>query len=276
MLESIPGKTASDRHTMNIARFAASIILAAYVAWEVVRFPAQYRDLKVALANGDVMARLRVYKRAIAFEWVSTLLALLALGFDWSRLTPKLLPIDRGWLRSVWSGHADRSVLGGMAAGVALAIIGLAIAGRRGKRRRSAARRKSPPEWLKKLLPDFSALIPVSAHERYLWSVVAVSAGVCEQVVFRGWLLPTLSDLPSMTGVALICAASVIFGLAHVYQGVAGVIVTSFIGAVFCVLYLITGSLLVPIVLHILVDVRFAVQPASMNPLLAKQADQIG
>lgn len=261
---------------MNIARFAASIILAAYVAWEVVRFPAQYRVLKVSLANGDVMARLRVYKRAIAFEWVSALLALLALGFDWSRLTPKLLPIDRGWLlRSVWGGHTGRSTLGGMAAGAALAIIGLAIAGRRGKRRRSPARRKSPPEF-KKLLPDFSALIPVSAHERYLWSGVAVSAGVCEEVVFRGWLLPTLSVLPSMTGVALICAASVLFGLAHVYQGVAGVIVTSFIGAVFCVLYVITGSLLVPIVLHILIDVRFAVQPASMNPFLAKQADQIG
>lgn len=262
---------------MNIARFAASIILAAYVAWEVVRFPSQFRSLKLALAKGDSLARLRVYKRAIVFEWVSALLALLALGFDWSRLTPRLLPIDRGWLlRSVWGRYTGRSTLGGMAAGAALAIIGLAIAGRRGKRRRSLARRKSPPEWLKKLLPDFSALIPVSLHERYLWTVVAVSAGVCEEVVFRGWLLLSLSVLPGMTGVALICAASVLFGLAHVYQGVAGVIVTSFIGAVFCVLYVITGSLLVPIVLHILIDVRFAVQPASMNPFLAKQADQIG
>jgi len=45
-------------------------------------------------------------------------------------------------------------------------------------------------------------------------------------------------------------------------------ILTAFAGAVFCALYVATGSLLVPIALHILIDLRFAVLPAprTQNP----------
>ena len=35
-----------------------------------------------------------------------------------------------------------------------------------------------------KLVPDFSALIPVTNRARLLWILVAVSAGICEELVF--------------------------------------------------------------------------------------------
>jgi membrane protease YdiL (CAAX protease family) len=103
-------------------------------------------------------------------------------------------------------------------------------------------------------LPDFSTLLPVTTHERLVWVAVAASAGICEEIVFRGWLLATLHSPVGLAGTTLVLVAAVIFGLAHAYQRVAGMVLTAFAGALFCVLYVKTGSLLVPILLHILID----------------------
>lgn len=114
----------------------------------------------------------------------------------------------------------------------------------------------------RKLMPDFTALIPVTGRERLLWAAAAISAGICEEIVFRGWLLATLHDSVGLGGTALVPTAAAIFGLAHTYQGVTGVILTALAGVLFCVLYVATGSLLVPILLHCVVDLRFAFLPA--------------
>ena len=114
-------------------------------------------------------------------------------------------------------------------------------------------------------MPDFSALVPTTARERLLWVAVAVSAGICEEIVFRGWLLSTLHGSLRFEGAALILAAAVLFGLAHSYQGITGMVLTALAGLLFCGLYVATGSLVWPILLHIVVDVRFAVLPAPRN-----------
>jgi membrane protease YdiL (CAAX protease family) len=57
-------------------------------------------------------------------------------------------------------------------------------------------------------------------------------------------------------------AAAAVFGLAHLYQKVTGVVATAIAGLLFCVLYVKTGSLLLPILLHVAIDVRFAFLPA--------------
>ncbi len=150
----------------------------------------------------------------------------------------------------------------GVLVGMAVGLLGF-VAARVGARWGGAVavRETKTPRW-RKLLPDFSALLPVAARERLLWAAVAISAGICEEVVFRGWLLATLHGPAGLTGTALVAVAAVIFGLAHAYQGIAGVVLTAFAGAFFCVLYVTTGSLLIPIALHTLVDLRFALLPA--------------
>jgi membrane protease YdiL (CAAX protease family) len=72
---------------------------------------------------------------------------------------------------------------------------------------------------------------------------VAVSAGICEEVVFRGWLLFAPHNNLALNGTALLVLAAVIFGLAHVYQGIAGILATTRAGAFFCILYVATGTL---------------------------------
>jgi len=251
---------------MRILSFILDIILAGYLGWEVFQFSGRYRQLKQEVANGDTRARLRIYYRALVFEWMSALLALLALGFDWNKLNPKSLALDGSNLmrQLLPNGSFDRGAATGIVVGLALGTAGFIVARLRANRRAAnapAAPASAP--WWRKLLPDFSALLPVTAHERMVWAAVAVSAGICEEVVFRGWLLATLHGPLGLRGTALIAVAAAAFGLAHAYQRIAGVLLTSLAGALFCVLYVATGSLLVPILLHILVDLRFALLPAS-------------
>jgi uncharacterized protein len=252
---------------MQILSFVIDIFLAAYVTREVLRFGAQYRQLKQDIANGDQRALTRVYQKAIVFEWVSALLALLALGSNWSKLNPKLLALDGTRIVQSWRvGGSDRSgVEWDRMAGIALGLVigtTAAIVIARIRSNRAGTARAIAPAWWRKLLPDFSALLPGTMRERLLWAAVAISAGVCEEIVFRGWLLSTLHGTLRLNGTALVLVAAVLFGLAHSYQGIAGMVLTALAGILFCGLYVVTGSLLVPILLHILIDLRFAVMPA--------------
>jgi uncharacterized protein len=256
-------------HTLSLA---VDVALAGYVVWEVAKFVPRYRELKQAVASGDPQARTRVYNQAIVFEWVSAFLALAALGFNWSKLNPKALALEGTWLAQHVShlSQADSGfeagLTGGIVAGLVLGTVVLIVA--RLKSNRSTP--KPAPvaalgRW-RKLLPDFSALIPATARERLLWVAVAISAGICEEIVFRGWLLSTLHSALNLNGMGLILVAAAVFGFAHAYQGITGVILTAFAGLLFCGLYVATGSLLFPIILHALIDLRFALLPAPRAP----------
>jgi CAAX protease family protein len=130
-----------------------------------------------------------------------------------------------------------------------------------------ARRNASPVEvhkpWWRRIVPDIDALIPVTRNERLHFAAVAISAGICEEIVFRGWLLFTLHDSLGVNGTTLIVLGALLFGLCHMYQGMAGVFGTTMAGALMAALYVGSGTLLVPIVLHALVDLRAAVLPAS-------------
>ena len=56
------------------------------------------------------------------------------------------------------------------------------------------------------------------------------------------------------------------FGLAHWYQGRLGMLTTGAAGAVLTQLYLTTGSLLLPMVLHVLIDLRLLLDRPAPAP----------
>jgi membrane protease YdiL (CAAX protease family) len=259
---------------MHILALLLDVVLAGYVTWEVIQFVPRYRRLKQEIARGDTGARIRIYQNALAFEWISALLALAALGFNWSLLKPASLDLDNMELmQSISRGGAFvNGLLGGVLAGVIAGTLGMLVARIRANRRgASGVPNKAKPAW-RKLLPDFSALLPVTMHERLLWAAVAISAGVCEEIVFRGWLLATLHGKVGLAGTGLILVAAIVFGLAHAYQGISGILLTAFAGAFFCILYVATGSLLIPILLHSLIDLRFALMPAPVEKPSASYA----
>jgi membrane protease YdiL (CAAX protease family) len=252
---------------MQMVSISLDLILAGYVIWEVVRFVPRYKQLKQDLANGDTRARTHTYYQGLLFEWISAALAVAALGFDFGKLNPGSLGLTATPFIQKLSQSADatRGALIGLCFGIGIGMIVLIVARRRANRGIVPAA-TGPRAWLRKLMPDFLALVPVTVMERFLWAGLAVSAGICEEVVFRGWLLATLHGLGRMNGMPLILAAATIFGLAHAYQGPTGVVLTGFAGAFFCILFVVSGSLLLPILLHAAIDLRFTFLPAPCAP----------
>ena len=103
------------------------------------------------------------------------------------------------------------------------------------------------------------AILPVTREERTLFVAVALTAGICEEVVFRWfgityirWLAPGSSDL------VVIVVIGLVFGAGHYYQGKVGVLVTGLAVAMFTFLTLASGSLVPAVIIHALIDLRIA------------------
>ena len=75
---------------------------------------------------------------------------------------------------------------------------------------------------------------------------------------FRGYLLNRITDLFGRERAGIILALlvnAIVFGLAHAYQGIAGVVDTALAGLVLGGLYLLTGrNLWLPILTHGIID----------------------
>ena len=88
-------------------------------------------------------------------------------------------------------------------------------------------------------------------------AAVAVTAGIAEELVFRGLFLALGIGLFGLSPLSRPRSSSrVVFGLAHVYQGARGVLLAAVLGGVLAALALHTESLLPAILLHVLIDLR--------------------
>ncbi len=101
---------------------------------------------------------------------------------------------------------------------------------------------------------SISLLIPTTDAEQRLWILVSITAGVCEEVLYRGYLGFYLGRTMPLAAVAVL--ASAFFGLAHIYQGGRNALRTMIVGALLWGLYLATGSIFPGMILHAALDVR--------------------
>jgi len=97
-------------------------------------------------------------------------------------------------------------------------------------------------------------LLPETRQEK-LWCVllVAPTAALCEEFVYRGYLLTQLSAwLPSREWAW--GASALVFGLAHTYQGCSGALRAAVLGALFAYPVLAWGSLYPSMAAHFIYD----------------------
>jgi membrane protease YdiL (CAAX protease family) len=199
--------------------------------------------LAFPIADYLVVGRLRrsaqprkwCYLWTLASEWVLTIAAvglLLRHGFTLSDISEDL-------------GRRIITV-GFVGAGLILVAIFAAY-----NRRRFA--QLSPERLSRVLRGGVGILVPRSGAERALWILVAITAGFCEEVLYRGWLWRFVGDLTGHLWMAVVLSA-VAFGLAHAYQGRAGIISTGILGLIFSVPVLLAHSLVPGQVIHIGID----------------------
>lgn len=103
---------------------------------------------------------------------------------------------------------------------------------------------------------QFASLEPFlpRTKEQLVWGlIVSVFAGVFEEIAYRGYLMAYFQSWFSDWGA--LAASSILFGFAHFYQGRLGTLVTTGLGAALGWLYIETGSLVLPMILHAAVDI---------------------
>jgi uncharacterized protein len=94
-----------------------------------------------------------------------------------------------------------------------------------------------------------AAMAPRTAQEMLLWIALSCSAGIAEEFAFRGYLLRQFAAPVHALWVGVI-ASSLIFGVAHAYEGVAGMIAIAVYGALFCALAILRRTLRPGMIAH--------------------------
>jgi len=101
---------------------------------------------------------------------------------------------------------------------------------------------------------SIGALLPQSAEEIALWIAVSLSAGICEETVFRGYLQKQLTVL-TRSGIVAVILQAIVFGAAHAYQGVNAAENTAAYGLALGALALWRGDVRPGIVAHAWSDI---------------------
>lgn len=169
-----------------------------------------------------------------------------------------LIGVGAGAL-AVWAaGGRDLAALGltapreGPASGLVFGLAGGALIGLT-LRPLGAAFNARLAAGLRRQMSKLEPFLPKTGEQLFWGLVVSLFAGLCEEIAYRGYLIPYarfwLPEWPALV------AAAVLFGLAHLYQGAAGIFVTAMLGLGFGFVYVETSSLALPIVLHAAVDI---------------------
>ena len=168
--------------------FTFAVLLPSYARYNYPRF-------KRALESGEPGVRSRQYRRTLLRQWALATLAL-----------------------TIWL-HSGRSLdaLGlGVPAGTAF-FIGLVLAAGlaqfwRGQIRAALGHDKARRRLVEQLRA-IAPILPTSALELRLFTALSLTAGICEEILFRGYLIWYIGIAGAVT------LSSIVFGIGHIYQG---------------------------------------------------------
>ena len=208
----------------------AVVLIAGLPLWSM----RSWRRLHRAIRADDPCARLTAYRRVVVVQW--SLVALLAVHW-------------------VVQGHAfaslgldfplDLRVLGAFLVSGAL---GMLVHGQASTALADAETRREA----RGQITDLRPMLPHTPDEYSWFRPVAWTAGICEEILYRGylpWLFALYTDDLAAFGVA-----TLVFGLGHAYQGTSGILKTTLVGAVMSLLTWASGSLVPAMVLHVAID----------------------
>jgi len=101
--------------------------------------------------------------------------------------------------------------------------------------------------------PSIEKILPKTETDYRLFQGLSISAGITEEILYRGYLIWAFSFWMESWLAALLALA--VFALAHLYQGTSEAILkVTLTGGALSLLYLLSGSLLPAILLHAAID----------------------
>jgi membrane protease YdiL (CAAX protease family) len=194
-----------------------------------------FQRLMMRAATGMRIDRLRLYNGTLASHWVLFAIAIAI----WT--TAGRTPSGLGMTITLHGGFVLAAVL--TAAGIALLLrqLNQVVSSGVDQLRRLRAQ-----------LGNVEVILPASLTELNRFTWVALTAGIVEETLWRGYLFWYLRHFMPLWAAALV--STVGFGLAHAYQGFGNVPRIIAVGAAFALLYMLSGSIWLPILLHAIVD----------------------
>jgi len=224
------------------------LLLGVVIPW---RGRVRLRHLLAKPAIGT-LEKLTLYGATIAFQWAG-------LGaVAWRALARGLTPAQLGLQYQHTAETIVASLLGAGALG-----------GFQWFNLRRISRVTGPaPDRMRKLA---ARILPTNPGELPPYCALAVTAGVCEEFLYRGFSMAALQRAGLPVWFALLLT-SALFGLAHAYQGRSGVIATSLMGVLFGLGRLAFDSLEPVMVWHAGVDIVAGI--AGPRFLLCAPADK--
>jgi uncharacterized protein len=101
-------------------------------------------------------------------------------------------------------------------------------------------------------LAGAGAMLPRTPGERWGFALVSLTAGICEEVLFRGFVMWCCAAWVGPIGAVLL--SSLLFGVGHVYLGVSHIVRTGLVGLAMAGIVIAAGSLWPAILLHTVID----------------------
>ncbi len=186
------------------------------------------------IRRGGAAERMRAYKGTIAGQWLLFALVMVA------------------WIKGGRGlGDLGLAFRGGPGFLVSMAAV-LALTVGLWSQVSTARSTREVRDSVRRQLASVAALIPRTMPEYRLFLGLSATAGLCEEVLFRGFLIWYLAQWSDLATAALL--SSLLFGLAHSYQGARGVGRTALVGLGLAALYMLSGSLWLPIIAHFAID----------------------
>ena len=105
------------------------------------------------------------------------------------------------------------------------------------------------------MLGEIKFLIPQDTTGRIVWFFLSLTAGICEETAFRGYLMTRLRLIGGFQNWVLpTIISAVVFGACHAYQGIPGLIIISVYGALFSLMFIYTRTIWPVIIAHFFQD----------------------
>ncbi|GAC06402.1 CPBP family intramembrane glutamic endopeptidase [Paraglaciecola chathamensis] len=190
-------------------------------------------------AQQDVISgkqtRLGAYVSSIILLWIPTLYLFIGMSLG------KVKTAD---LSLVWAGSLN-NCLGAMGLLLIMSYFAFSLF--------SVKKTKETHQNIRLQLDHVAWLMPRSLKELTLFTGgLSLSAGICEELLFRGFLWQLLTPILGLWPALLL--SSILFGVAHYYQGWPHVLRTGVMGIALGLVLWLTESIWIAIALHALID----------------------